>query len=237
MNFSSEHHKLSRTRVKSPAVILTRNFDFDKSTIKKITSDYIVTSRNRPILFTLIYSTLAFLIIFYSAHFVLTNLLYLTDFKLFDYISVIIASILAICSCIFLISFILNTNRIFIYSRKNGTLTMQSSILNWASKTAVLNFDEMRFVSYSFKYITFSKLIFPSSSYWTILFWGKSSRKRFFTYISYLSLFMDRNRPLPEGSEFDRFREEDNARRDKSGNQPPLFEDLSEVASIKEMFK
>lgn len=237
MNTGSSHHNFTKTRIKSQGVIFTRDFNFDKSAIKKISLDYIVTNRNRPLVFTLIYSAVAFFIVFQSAHFVLSSLLYQLDFNFIDYIFIIIASVISIFSCIFLIGYILNTNRFFIYNRKNGTLSMQSSILNRGVTTTVHDFKDMYFVAYSFKYITFSKLIFPNASYWTILFVGKNGRKDFFTYISYLCLFMDKNRPLPASKEFDKFREEDDERRKKEGSQPPLFEDISEDPIIKEMLK
>ena len=108
-----------------------------------------------------------------------------------------------------------------IFDRKHGTITFPGSLWN---KNITMPFDKIKFcISTGGHNVVGAgklELVKPETlpKRYPIGFWGSYSED-----LSFITWYMDRNRPLPPGELFDPFRERDFERRKAEGFPPPLY--------------
>lgn len=119
----------------------------------------------------------------------------------------------------FLLKSIFSTQKVFIFNRKEGTLTYPELI--WCSSKTI-PFSEACFIHNRVGPYTGENshlaIVRADGITWTVITWDRPNE-----YFSFFVWYMDRNRPLPPGTAFDPYRERDYERRKAEGFQPPLY--------------
>lgn len=122
-------------------------------------------------------------------------------------------------SIFFLLKSLISTKKVFIFNRKEGTLTYPE--LLWRSSKTI-PFSEACFIRnrvgpYAGENSHLA-IVRADGISRTLITWDHSNE-----YFSFFVWYMDRNRPLPPGTAFDPYRKRDYEQRKAEGLQPPLY--------------
>lgn len=122
-------------------------------------------------------------------------------------------------SLFFFLKSLISTKKVFIFNRKEGTLTYPE--LLWRSSKTI-PFSEACFIRnrvgpYAGENSHLA-IVRADGITRTVITWDHPNE-----YFSFFVWYMDRNRPLPPGTAFDPYRKRDYERRKAEGLQPPLY--------------
>lgn len=121
------------------------------------------------------------------------------------------------CGLLALYFFMSNPTDVFVFNRKTGMLTYPNGFM----RKRTVPFQEATFirgqVSSGMEYIG---IMHKNGTTWTSISGGFKDMEEFW---SFLVWYMDRNRPLPPGSAFNSYRQQDFKRRQEEGFPSPLF--------------
>lgn len=137
----------------------------------------------------------------------------------YDIFDIIVFITLYAGSIFFLLKSILSTKKVFIFNRKEGTVTYPE--LMWRSSKTI-PFSEACFICnrvgpYAGENSHLA-IVRADGITRVLIVWDHP-----YEYFSFFVWYMDRNRPLPPGTAFDPYREKDYERRKAEGFQPPLY--------------
>jgi hypothetical protein len=122
-------------------------------------------------------------------------------------------------SVYFFLNSFLNSKKVFIFNRKEGTITYPEFL--WRTSKTIpfeeANFIRCRVGPYAGEVFHLAILRADGITR-SVITWDKPER-----YLSYFAQYMDKNRPLPPGTALDPYRERDYERRKAEGFPEPLY--------------
>ncbi len=179
-----------------------------RSSMRDMNDERLIINNTKSPIERIIYIVIGLIVIYYMG----TAFEGVGDTKLSgaDYIGIVFCGSSIIVCIIVIINVIINSERIFVFNRLDGTITMRTKVFNWSksAETVSIAYDNA-LIGFTGRLSHLMRIRLPGSSFKNLDILGTAGSKDDLRCISFFTWYMDKNRPLPPGEDLDPYREKD----------------------------